>query len=95
MARERGKDAQTAIKQELEDMRYSKNAELTNRKQKNAFEEMMIAIEDSLSNLASFDDAKDGNDKDDEDSELWKLSEDDQTGWVVGTISKIVQQYMR
>jgi hypothetical protein len=51
---------------------------------------MLDAIGASLSDLASSDDEEDG--EDDEDTEQGKLSEDDEPGWVMGTISKMVQQ---
>jgi len=56
------------------------------------FEEMLDAIRDSLSDLSSSDDEEDG--EDDEDTEQGKLSEHDEPGWVMGTISKMVQQSM-
>jgi len=54
---------------------------------------MLNAIGDSLSNLGSSDDEEDGEDEDDEveDPVGGKLSEDDKSGWVMGTISKTVQ----
>jgi len=57
------------------------------------FGEMMAAIRDSLSDLASSDDGEDGDDED-EVTELGKLSEDDEPGWVMGTICKMVQRRM-
>ena len=55
---------------------------------------MLVAIGDSLSDLASSDDGEDGEDDDDEETEQGKLSEDDEPGWVMGTITKTVQQRM-
>ena len=57
---------------------------------------MLNAIGDSLSDLASSDHKQDGEDKevDEDDTELSKLSDDDEPGWVIGTISKIVQHRM-
>jgi len=55
---------------------------------------MLIAVGDSLSDLASSDDGEDGEDQDDEETEQGKLSEDDELGWVMGTITKTVQQRM-
>jgi len=57
---------------------------------------MLNAIGDSLSDLASSEDEEDRADKDDheEDTEVGKLSEDDEPGWVMGTISKTVQHHM-
>ena len=54
---------------------------------------MLAAIGDSLRDLGSSDDGDDGVDED-EQTELGKLSEDDEPGWVMGTISKTVQQRM-
>jgi hypothetical protein len=53
---------------------------------------MLVAIGDSLSDLASSDEGEDGEDEDDEQTEQGKLSEDHEPGWVVCTISKTVQQ---
>jgi len=56
---------------------------------------MLNAIGDSLSDLASSQDEEDGEDKDDdgEDTGQGKLSDDDEAGWVMGTISKAVQHH--
>jgi hypothetical protein len=57
---------------------------------------MWHAIGDSISDLASSDEEQVGEDEEDdeEDTELGKLSNDDEPGWVVGTISKTVQHRM-
>jgi hypothetical protein len=52
---------------------------------------MLVAIGDSLSDLASTDNGEDGEDEDDEETEQGNLSEDDEPGWVMGTITKTVQ----
>ena len=55
----------------------------------------MIAIRDSLSDSASSDNAEHGeDDKDDDNTMLSKLSEDDKQGRVMGTISKPVWQHI-
>jgi phospholipase/lecithinase/hemolysin len=54
------------------------------------FEEMLVVIGDSLSDLASSDDGEDGEDEDDEETEQGKRSEDDEPGWVMGTITTTV-----
>ena len=74
-------------------MRNAENAGLTTTKPETTFEEMLNGIRDSLSNLASSDDGEDGEDEDDDEdnSKLGKLSEDDEPGWVMSTISKPVQ----
>jgi len=57
---------------------------------------MLNAIGDSLSDLASSKDEEDREDEDDDEEDTWhgKLSEDDEPGWVMGTISKMVQHRM-
>jgi len=53
---------------------------------------MLNAIQDSVSDLTSSDDEEDGqHEEDEEDTELGNLSDDDEPGWVMGTISKSVQ----
>jgi len=54
----------------------------------------MVAIRDSLSDLACSDDGEDGEDEDDEETQQGKLSEDDKPGCVMDTITKMVQQHM-
>jgi hypothetical protein len=55
---------------------------------------MLVATGDSLSDLESSDDGDDGEDEDDEETEQGKLSEDDEPGWVRGTITNTVQRHM-
>ena len=94
--RKRVDDAETAIKQEQEDMRNAEKAGLMTTKPGTTFEEMLNPIGDSLSHLASSNNGEDGEDKDDdeEDPAGDKLSEDDKLGWVMGTISGTVQYRM-
>ena len=89
-------DAVKAITQEQKDMRNAEKVGLTTRKPEKTMEEMLNAIRDSMSDLASSDAEEDGVDeKDDaEDTELAKLNEDDEPGWVMGTISKMAQHCM-
>jgi len=93
VARERVQDAETAIIQEQEDMRNAEKAGSTTRKTEKTFEQMLNAIGDGLSDLASSDDDEDGEGEadDEEDIELGKISEDDEPGWVMSIISKAVQ----
>jgi hypothetical protein len=51
---------------------------------------MLVAIGESLSDLARSDDGEDGEDDDDEETDQVKLSDDDEPGWVMGTIAKTV-----
>ena len=93
VARKRVQDAETAI---MQDMTAAENGGATAGKPETTFEEMLNAIGDSLSDLASSDDEQDGEDEEDdeEDTELGKLSDDDEPGWVMGTITKTVQHRM-
>jgi len=75
-------------------MKYAEIAGLSNIEPYNTLEEMMIAIGDSLSDLASSDDGEDVEHDDDDETEQAKLSDDDKSGWVMGTITKTVQQHM-
>jgi len=95
VARKRVQDPETAIMQELKDMTTAESAGGTTRLPETTFEEMLNAIGDSLSDLATSDNEQDGADEEDEeeDTELGKLS-DDEPGWAMGTISKKVQHRM-
>jgi len=79
--------------QEQEHMGNVENGQSTTTKPKMTFEDMLNAVGDSLSDLASSEDDEDGEDEDvdEEDIGHGKLSEDDKPGWVMGTISKTVQ----
>ena len=55
---------------------------------------MKVAIGDSLSDITSSDDGEDGTDEDIKETEQGQLSKDDEPGWVMGTITKTVQQHM-
>jgi len=61
---------------------------------KETFEEILVAIGDSLSDVASSDDGEDGEDDNEEETEQGKLCEDDDPGCMMGTITKTVQQRM-
>ena len=56
-------DAQTAIKQEQEDMRTAEMVALTTREPEATFEEMLNTIGDSPSELASSNNEQDGEDR--------------------------------
>jgi len=92
-ARKRVEDVQAAVQQEQDDMVHTEIAALTSREPEKTFEEMMAAIGASLSDLASSDDGEDREDED-EETEQGRLSKDDEPGWVIGTITKTVQQRM-
>jgi len=94
-ARKRIEDAVAVVHQEQEDMKHAEIGGLMSRQSKKTFEEMMVAIRDSLSDLASSDNGEQVEDDDDEEeTEQGKLSEDDKPGWVMGTITQTVKQHM-
>ena len=92
VARKRVEDVETATVQEQEVMRNAENVELTTRKPNKPFLEMLNAVADSVSDLAFSDYEEDGDDEEEheDDAELGKLSKDDEPGWVMCTISKMV-----
>jgi len=67
--RKRVEDAEAAIRQEQEDKEAAENAGLLTGEPGKMFHEMMIAIEDTLSDVACSDNGEDGEDKDCEDTE--------------------------
>ena len=93
-ARKRVEDSEAAVQQEQDDMMHAEQAGLTSREPEKTVEEMLVAVGDSMSDLVSSDDREDGEDEDDEETEKGNLSEDDEPSWVMGTITKTVQQRM-
>jgi hypothetical protein len=93
-ARKQVEDAEAAVPEEQDDMMQAEIAVLTSREPEKPFEEMLVAIRNSLSDLASSDDGEDGEQEDEEETEQGNLSEDNETGWVMGTITKTAQQRM-
>jgi hypothetical protein len=71
-------------------MRSAESGGLTSRERGKTIEQMLDAFGASLSDFARSDDLEDV--EDNEDTELGNLGEDDEPGWVMGTISKTVQQ---
>jgi hypothetical protein len=67
------------------------NWALTTREPEKSYHEMMVAIGDSVSDIASSDNGEDGKDENDQETEQGKLSEDDKPSWVMAPISKTVQ----
>jgi len=55
---------------------------------------MLVAISDSLSDLACLENGEDGEDVDDEQTAQVKLCEYGEPSWVMGTIIKTIQQRM-
>jgi len=68
-ARRRVEDAEAAVQQEQDDMTHAEMTGSTSRVPEMTFEEMLVAMRDSLSDLASSDDGEDGEDEDDEETE--------------------------
>jgi len=93
-ATKRVADAEAAVQQQQDDMPHAEIAGLTSREPAKTLEEMLVAIGDNLSDLACSDDGEDGEDEDDEETEQGKLSDDDESSWVMGKINKMVQQRM-
>jgi len=93
-ARKQVEDAEAAIRQEQEDAEAAENAGLTSTEPKKTSHGMMVAIGDSLSDIASSDNGEDREGEDDEETELRQLSKDDEPGGVMGTMTKKVQQRM-
>jgi len=89
----RFEDTETATKQGHQDVQSANWAGLTTREPGKMFDEMLDTIRDSLSDLASSDDEEDG-ENDDQDTDLGKLSENDEPSWLMGTISKTVKQHV-
>ena len=54
----------------------------------------MVAIGDSLNDIASSNDVEDREDENDEETGQGKLSKDEEPGWVMGTIHKPDQHHM-
>jgi len=93
-ARNRVENAGAAVQRQQEDTRKAENVGLMNREAEMTFQELMVAIGDSLSDIPCSDDGKNGEDEDDEETEQGRLSEDDKPRWMMGTIKKMVQQRM-
>jgi hypothetical protein len=96
VATKRVQEAQTALMQEQDHMVNVGKGRSTTTKPEITFDKVFNAIRDCLSDLARSEDEEDGEDEDDdeEDTGHGKLSDDDEPGWVMGTISKTVQQHM-
>jgi len=78
-------------------MRHAETAGLATTKPETTFEEMLNAMGDSRSDLPSSDDEEDREDEDDDEevAAVGKLNEDDKPGWVMGTITQMVQYCMK
>ena len=93
-ARKRVEDVEAGVQQEQDDVTHAEITGLTSREPETTSQEMLVATDDSLSDHASSDNGEDGEDEDDEETEQGKLSDDDEPGWVMGTITRTVQHRM-
>jgi len=93
-ARKRVEDTEGVVQHEQDNKMQAEIAGLTAREPEKTFEEMLVAIRDSPSDLASSDDGEDGEGENDDETKQGKLNDDDKPGWVMGTITKLVQQRM-
>ena len=82
--------------QGLNNIPTAENVGATTGNPETTFEELLNAMGDSLSDLASSDEEQDGEDEeyDKDDTELGKLSDNDEPRWVMGTISKTIQHHV-
>jgi hypothetical protein len=91
-ARKQVEDTEALVQQGQENIPYFEIVGLRSREPERMFEEMEAACGDSLSDLANSNDGEDVKDENYEETEQGKLSEDDEPGWVMGTITKTVPQ---
>ena len=79
--------------QPQEDMSTTENVGATTRKPRKTVQDMLKSVGDSLNDFGSSNDEQDGQDEEDDkqDTERSKLSDDDEPGWMMSTISKTVQ----
>jgi hypothetical protein len=89
VARKRVEDAEAVVEKAQEDMNDAETTGLEPRESEKTFEELLVGIGHRLSDVASADNGEDGEDEE-EEIEQGKLSEDDEPGWVMGTITKTV-----
>jgi hypothetical protein len=75
-------------------MNNAQTVRFTPRAPDKTFDEMLLAIADSLSDLESSDNRHNWEDEDDL-IEQGKLREHDKPGWVMGTITHTAQQSMQ
>jgi len=96
VTRNRVQDAETASMQKQEPMGNVEKGRSTTTKPEITFDEVLNAIGDSLSDLASSGDEEDGEDEDDDEQDTGpgNLSEDNEPGWVIRTMSKAVHHRM-
>jgi hypothetical protein len=84
------------MKNEPENKSNAENMGLTTRMFEKTFEQMLNTIGNAMCDHAISNDEQHGDDEkgDDKVIELSKMREDDEPGWVMGTISKTGKQRM-
>jgi hypothetical protein len=97
VARKLVQDPETAMIHEQHHMGNVEKGCLTTTQPEISFEEMLNAIRDCLSNLECSEDVeyRKQQDDDEDDTGHGKLSEDDEPGWVMGTILKKQQHRIK
>jgi len=75
-------------------MTHAEMVGLTTTESEQTLVDMLVVIGYSLSDFASSDNGEDGEDKDVKETDQGKISNDDEPGWAVRTITKAVQQHM-
>jgi len=92
VARQQVHSAEKVTIQKHDDISNAESVGSTSAMPQEPVLEMLNAIGDSLSDRASSDDEEHSDDAEDdeEDRELGKLSQNDEPGWVMGTISNTV-----
>jgi len=93
-ARKLVEDAGAADQHVHDDMTHTQITGSTSRAPEKTFQEMLVAITDRLSDIASFDHGEDGEAAGDEETGQGKLGKDDKPDWVMGTITTMVEQSM-
>jgi hypothetical protein len=79
-ARKRVEHAEALVQQEQDDMTHADFAGLNGREPERTFEEMLVAIGETLSDLARSNDGEVGEGEDDKETVEGQLSEDDEPG---------------
>lgn len=94
VARQRVEDAVAVIREEQEDTQPADTTGLTTMEPQKMYHEMMVAIGDILTDIASSDYGKDLEDDNNDESEQGQLTENDEPGCVMHTITLMVQERM-
>jgi hypothetical protein len=91
-ARKRVEEAQAAVQQAQNKSEQIENELPAVERQQPTFEQMLDAIGDSLSDIASSDDDYDEEEEEEDDDEDSVAEDEAETGWVAGSIPQSVQK---